>query len=242
MGRRARAGVALLVAGVVGLVIAASGVAAGGETPVVVPVGGLVANFNFAVVPKLLPKGGGPAELKVAIEEEEPRTGVPLGIAGATIGLDESIGFDFDGVPRCLYGVQVDAAEPNECDKAVVGKAEAKAFVDFPEGDPINLHSRGTVYKAGATKLVVKLPFEQPVSGELVFPVPIRTGLSGDQLTIKIPQITGGFGSLTSLELDLERTYVTAECRRGKLRASANVVLGDGSEESSEATRACTGG
>ncbi len=240
MGRGARAGVALLVVGLIGLA-ASFAAAAEGEGPVVVRTGEDTISFDFSVSPRSLPKGGGTAELKVAIGEES--LGYSPGITAATIRLDRSIGFDLDGIPRCLYGVQIDAVGPSECDEAVVGKAEAKVIVQFPEGSiPIKVHSRGTIYKAGGTKLLVKLPFEWPINGELVFPVPIKGGATGDELKIKVPQITDGYGSLTSLGLDLERPYVTAECDRGKLRASADLFIGDGTEESLEATRACASG
>jgi hypothetical protein len=233
--------VALLVAGVVGL-LAAHADAAGGESPIVVQVGQGVGRSDFDFSPRSLPKGGGPAELDLGIEEVPPAGYLPPGIAEATIRLDKTIGLDFHGVPTCLWGVQIDAAGPNECDEAVVGHAEAKVLVDFPETEPLNLHARGTVYKGGASRLLVKLAFEQPVNGDLVFAVPVRTGRSSSELAIRVPRIASGSGYLTSLDLLLEPTFITAECDRGKLSVSEHLVLGDGSEEGVESIRACRGG
>jgi hypothetical protein len=223
-----------------------------------VKIGEPVARFDFGVSPTALPSGsGGPATLRIGIEEEGS-DGIPPGIATATIGLERSIGLDARGLPICPWGVQIDAAGPDECDRTVVGCAEAVVEVAFPESTPIELHSQGTIFNGGfrhgATYLLVKLPFARPVAGtlDLIVPVrPVQGGRIGSEAAIKIPGIAGGNGHLTSLQLELGRSfvrhgeptsYVTAECRNGKLVASASIALSGRSEEQSEAIRACTRG
>lgn len=260
MGGRTRA----LVVGVVGMVVAlvpVAGIAAGGEGPIYAGVGEPAAEFDFGLSPKRLPsKETASATLKLKVEEVPP-AGTRRGIASATIGLDRSIHLEPHGLPVCRWpalegGIQIDAAGPDECDRAVVGRAEAKVQFAFPESRPITVPSEGNVYNAGtrngAIDLLFELPFSQPLNGSLRLLVPVRSvrrGRIGSEMTIKVPTITSGYGMLFELQFELGRTfvrhreraaYVEAKCRGGKLAASMRAVLRDGTAGQEEFVRACT--
>jgi hypothetical protein len=156
--------------------------------------------------------------------------------------------------------VQVDSAGAAEtdCRRSIVGRAEAKIMLAYPENKPITVPGRGIVYFAGdrpgGSELLVAIPFGMPMSANLDLIVPIRSvseGRIGSEATVNVPEIASGYGLLRSLRLELGRVYsrdgervdyVDAECRRGKLRAALSVELGDGTEARGESIRACTDG
>lgn len=255
-----RAVVALLVAGTIGLVAAlapTAGLAAGGGAPVTVPIVESPAWFDFGFSPKRLPRSEpGAAKLRFAFELAGSTLAVRPGISSATIGLDKSIILDPRGLPTCPYGIQIDAAGPIDCSPARVGRSEATLEIALPEQPPVEIHAVGGVYKIGGHRglgrLVAKLPFGPPLSSELGLILQlsrVREGRIGTEATIKIPELIGGNGQLVDLNLELSRTFkrngepvsfVTAECRDGKLTATMSAVLSDGTKASEESTRACS--
>lgn len=264
MRGRWRAGVALLVAGAIGLATApgaAQGLAAGGEGPVSVQIPEPPPSFQFEVSPKALPSGEpGAATLKFGIEEELSAAGQD-GISVATIGLDRSIGLDPLGLPACRWPaleshIQVELTRPAECPHAIVGHAEVAILLADPDSKSLVLSSRGKVYnggvRRGATRLMVELPLGPPMGQDLDLIVLVHhasEGRIGSEATIKIPAIAAGSAHLFELQLELGRSfmrdgervaYVGAECRDGKLLASWSVLLTDGTKARSEVTRACT--
>jgi len=252
---------ALLVAGVIGLVVAlapAAGLAAGGEAPVTVTVGmEPPVSLQFGISPKRLPSPiRGTTKLAFAIEEE-PGTGVRPGITSATIGLDKSIELDPRGLPICPYFVvQIESAGPGGCPGSSLGHAEATAEIDLPEQPPVEIHAHGGIYNVsvgdGAPRLGIELILGAPVSGALRILVPVRPvdeGRIGSEATIKIPEITGGSGHLLDLHLELGRSFmrhgervgfVTAECDKGRLVSTLSATLDDGAEAREESIRACS--
>jgi hypothetical protein len=257
MGRRARALMVALAVGMVGMTAAlvpAIGAAAGGEAPltVLMPVE-VPANLEFQVSPKRLPPDEpGPTRLTIGVEVNPTQTGeAPPGISEARIGLDRSVGFEPRGLPACRWpgvegGIQIDSVG-DECARAVIGRAEGSILFTFPDNAPITVPGKGTVYsggvRRGGTALLVAIPFSNPLSGilRLVIPVrPVRDGQIGSVATIRVPKLGGGYGMLLDLHLELERRFVSARCRDGKLLATLGTVFTDGTEGSAESTRACT--
>jgi hypothetical protein len=269
VGRRARAVVATLGVGMIGLTAAlapAVGDAAGGEAPVTVKVGDETpADFDVGISPTLLPPNEPAAtEFRLSVEEH-PRffgDGVPPGITEARFGFDRSIDLEPHGPPVCRWptvesGIQIDAAGNSDCPSAVVGRAEATIEFAFAETMPINVMSRGKVYnggtRRGATDLLVELPVTAPLDStvRLIVPVrPVRRGRIGSEAAFTAPILAGGSGFFLSLKLDLKRGfrdqdgerggYVNAECRDGKLAATFAAAFNDGTQYAQESVRACS--
>jgi hypothetical protein len=264
MWRDARVRVVTLATMVVGLVTAlapAIGSAAEGEAPSTVAISEDVASLNFAVTPKRLPADLHiPATLDLGAEAMETRSGIPLGLSTMTFDLDRSIGFEPRGLPVCSWPavqhhLQVDAAGPGECPRAVVGHGEAKIEFAFPENMPIKVPAPVKVYNGGivggALELLIEIPVAQPLDGTIRLVAPIRQvrrGRVGSEATIQIPTLSGGWGTLLDFDLELGRSFkqegrpaafVTARCRGGKLAAAMTAVLTDGTAAADESIRAC---
>jgi hypothetical protein len=264
MGGRTGAVVASFVVGLAIVALGPAGAASGRETGVTLPIEGeSSATLEFGLTPKILPaRGRQVAKLVIGVEEEA--NGFPLGISGATFGIDRAIQLDPLGLPPCrtpaTEGVQIDAAGAAEtdCRPSRVGRAEAEITFAYPENSPITIFGRGVVYFAGyrpgGSDLLVEIPFGMPLSANLDLIVPIRSvseGRIGSDATVRVPELGGGYGVLRSLRLELGRVYardgervdyVDAECRRGELRAALSVELGGGTEPREKSTRACTAG
>jgi hypothetical protein len=264
MRRNARvraATLALVMAGSGAVLAPALGSAAEGEAPPTVAVGDGVAGLNFAVTPdRLPPEVRTPATLELGVEAE-PRAGIPLGLSTMTFDLDRSIGFEPRGLPVCSwpavqYHLQVDAAGPGECPRAVVGHGEATIEFAFPESKPIKVPAPVKVYNGGivggALELLIEISVAQPFDGTIRLVAPIRQvrrGRVGSEATIEIPTLSGGAGMLLDFQLELGRSFrqegrpagfVTARCRHSKLAVALREVFTDGTAAAEESIRACT--
>jgi hypothetical protein len=252
---------AMMVAGLGAVIAPAIGSAAGGEAPTTVVVSEEVARLNFAVRPKRLPSGlRAPATLELGAEAVEPRAGIPRGLSTITFGLDRSIAFEPRGLPVCSWPavqhhLQVDAARPGECPRALVGHGEAKIEFSFPETEPFKVPAPVKVYDGGivggALELLIEITVPPPAEGTIRLVAPIRQvgrGRVGSEVNIVIPSLSGGWGTLLDLQLELGRSFrqegrpaafVTARCRGGKLAAPMTMVLTDGTTLADESIRAC---
>jgi hypothetical protein len=255
-------GMALALVALVALLVSV-GSAEAGESPAVSVGDGSVASMEFAFAPKRLPaRGAQIRKLVLGVEESDPG-GIPPGISQVTFGIDKGIQLGSPGLPTCpskKSRIQVDAtaSEEAECRRAVVGRAEAKILFAYPENDPITVISRGSIYNAGLRPgggdLVIELPVGMPLSATLRLVVPVEAvskGEGGSEIKVKFPKIAEGYGLLRSLRLEVGRSYpgaggrvnfVDAGCRGGKLGATLNAALGDGTRLPVESIRACTGG
>jgi hypothetical protein len=251
----------MVVVGLGAVLAPAIGSAAEGEAPAVVAVNEEVAGLNFAVTPDRLPPDlRTPATLDLGVEVE-PGAGAPRGLSTMTFDLDRSIDFEPHGLPVCRwpavqFHLQVDAAGPGECPRAVVGHGEAKIEFAFPESKAIVIPAPVKVYNGGIVggtlELLVEIPVAQPLDGSIRLVAPIRQvrrGRVGSEATIEIPTLSGGAGMLLDFQLELGRSFrqegrpaafVTVRCRRGKLAAALTAVFTDGTTAADESIRACT--
>jgi hypothetical protein len=264
MRRDARVRVATLamVMGLGAVIAPAIGSAAEGEAPPTVAVSEEVVGLNFAVMPTRLPPDvRTPATLDLGVEAVEPRSGIPCGLSTMTFDLDRSIAFEPRGLPVCSWPavqhhVQVEAAGPGECPRAVVGHGEAMIEFAFPEQEPIKVPAPVRVYNGGivggALELLIEIRLAQPVDETISLVAPIRQvgrARFGSEATIEIPTLSEGDGMLLDLQLELGRkfkqegrpaAFVSARCRGGKLAAAMTAVFTDGTRAVDESIRACT--
>jgi hypothetical protein len=253
---------ALIVVGLGAVLAPAIGSAAEGEAPVTVTVSGEVPRLQFAVTPSRLPPDlRTAATLKLEAEAMEPSSGIPQGLSTVTFDLDRSIGFEPRGLPVCSWPavqhhLQVDAAGPGECPRAVVGHGDAKIEFFFPETEPIKVTAPLKVFNGGIVggvlELLIEIVLPSPVAGTVNFVAPIRRvrhGRVGSEATFEMPILSSGQGKLLGLDLELGRSFrqegrpagfVTARCRDGKLVAAMTELFTDGTTATDESIRACT--
>jgi hypothetical protein len=136
-----------------------------------------------------------------------------------------------------------------------VGVGDTEFEVAFPEQPPQLAAGKLVAYNAGVsagkTKLLLYTYLGAPVSSAVVIKVQIskvRKGRYGLEAIAKIPKVAGGYGSLTSISLKLDRefmlrdqpkSYLLAKCPDGQLLTKGTGVFSDGSRLSGTVARTC---
>lgn len=247
-----------------GALIAVSAVgiaaAAGGETPVSVTVGNLKLTANGGFSPKALSKTKQtPIALKASGEISELDGSHPPAIREVTLEADKAGEVHVKGIPTCksgqLQATETKAAE-KACGPALIGEGEAIAQAAFAEQNPIDVKSKVLVFnggeKGGKTTFYIHAFFSNPIPGALVTTVTITKihhGRFGTLAVAKIPQITGGYGSIVKFNLEIfksvkvgGKTYnpISSKCEDGKLKVHIEGKFEDGTKAETELIRACT--
>jgi hypothetical protein len=230
--------------------------AAGGETPVTVKVGELELTANGGFSPKALSKTKQtPIELKASGEVKMANGEHPPAVREVILEADKAGEVHLKGIPTCTSGklqaTETKAAE-KACPTAIIGEGEATAEVALPEQKPIDVNSKVLVFnggeKGGKGTMFIHAFFSQPVSGAIVTTVTItkhKHGRFGTLAVAKIPQITGGHGSITKFNLNIKKSVggknpISSKCEDGKLKVHVLGKFEDGTKAETEIIRACT--
>jgi len=250
----------VLIVLALGALIAVSAVgiatAAGGEKPVTVKVGNLELTANGGFSPKALSKTKQtPIEFKASGEVKEADGSHPPAIREVVLEADKAGKVHLKGIPTCKSG-QLQATDTGAamkaCKKALIGTGEATAQVAFAEQKPINVNSKILVFnggeKGGKAKMFIHAYFSNPISGAIVTTVTIKKihhGRFGTLAIAKIPQITGGSGSIIKFNLNIDRKVhgknpISSTCTDGKLKVHVLGKFEDGTKAETEVIRACT--
>jgi hypothetical protein len=251
--------VALVMAVSALLAVAAVGIAtaAGGETPVTVKVGNLEVTANGGFSPTTISKTKQtPIELKASGEVKEADGSHPPAVRELLIEGDKNAEIHVKGIPTCKSGqlqATDTAAAEKACGPALIGKGNTTAQVAFAEQKPINVPTVLQLYnggeKGGKITWYAHAYFANPISGAIVTTVTItkhKHGRFGTLAVAKIPQITGGSGSITSFNLKIFKSVkginpISAKCSDGKLKVHVQAKFEDGTKAETEIVRACTG-
>jgi hypothetical protein len=246
---------ALVAVSVVGIATAA-----GGETPVTVTVGNIKLTANGGFSPKALSKTKQtPIELKASGKVETVDGTHPPAIREVFLEADKAGEVHLKGIPTCTSGklqsTETKAAE-KACGPALIGEGEAIAQAAFPEQKPVNVKSKVLVFSGGESggkaKMFIHAYFSNPIPGAIVTTVTItkhKNGRFGTLAVAKIPQITGGYGSITEFNLKIfksvkvgGKTYnpISSKCEDGKLKVHVEGKFEDGTKAATEIIRACT--
>ena len=251
--------VALVMAVGALLTVAAVGIAsaAGGETPVTVKVGTLEVTANGGFSPTAISKTKQtPIELKASGEIKEADGTHPPAVREVIIEGDKNAEVHTKGIPTCKSGqlqATDTAAALKACKPALIGEGTTTAQAAFAEQKPIDVPSKLLVFNGGesggTTTLYVHAFFTNPIPGALVTTVKIKKihhGRFGTIAVAKIPQITGGSGSIISFNLNIFKSVkginpISAKCSDGKLKVHVQAKFEDGTKAETEIIRACTG-
>ena len=251
----------VLIVLALGALVAVSAVgiatAAGGETPVTVKVGNLEVTANGGFSPTTLSKTKQtPIELKASGAVRNIDKTHPPAVRELIIEGDKNAEIHVKGIPTCTSGqlqaTDTEAAE-KACGKALIGKGKTTAQVAFAEQKPIDVPTVLQLYnggeKGGKITWYAHAFFSNPISGAIVTTVTItkhKNGRFGTLAVAKIPQITGGSGSITSFNLNIFKSVkginpISAKCTDGKLKVHVQAKFEDGTKAETEIIRACTG-
>jgi hypothetical protein len=241
------------------LAVAAVGIAgaAGGETPVTVKVGNLEVTANGGFTPTTISKTKQtPIELKASGEVKEVDGSHPPAARELIIEGDKNAEIHVKGIPTCTSGkIQATdtAAAEKACKSAIIGEGTTTAQVAFAEQKPINVEAKLLLFnggeKGGKITWYAHAYFSNPISGAIVTTVTItkhKNGRFGTLAVAKIPQITGGSGSIINFNLKIKKSVgginpISAKCSDGKLKVHVQAKFEDGTKADTEIIRACTG-
>ena len=250
--------VALVMAVSALLAVAAVGIAgaAGGETPVTVKVGNLEVTANGGFSPTAISKTKQtPIELKASGEVKEADGSHPPAARELIIEGDKNAEIHVKGIPTCTSGqlqATDTAAAMKACGPALIGTGQTTAQVAFAEQKPIDVPTVLQLFnggeKGGKITWYAHAYFAQPISGAIVTTVTItkhKNGRFGTLAVAKVPQITGGSGSIISFNLNIKKSVagknpVSATCQDGKLKVHVEGKFEDGTKATTEIIRACT--
>jgi hypothetical protein len=236
---------------VVALVAALAGLASA-DKPTIVKLGNLELTLNGGFSPKALPKNKlSPISLNVSGTIKTLDGSHLPALKEVIVDTDKNGTINAKGVPKCTAGklqAQTTANAKKACGKALVGKGLTTAEVEFPEQKPIDVNSTLLAFnggvKGGTTTIYIHAFFSSPVNGAIVTTVKVskeHKGRYGTKSVASIPKIAGGFGSVKSFNLTINRPgYLLAKCPDGHLNAHATSVFTDGSKLSGEFVRSCT--
>ncbi len=251
--------VALVMAVSALLAVAAVGIAgaAGGETPVTVKVGNLEVTANGGFSPTAISKTKQtPIELKASGEVKEADGSHPPAARELIIEGDKNAEIHVKGIPTCTSGqlqATDTAAAMKACGPALIGTGQTTAQVAFAEQKPIDVPTVLQLFnggeKGGKITWYAHAYFAQPISGAIVTTVTItkhKNGRFGTLAVAKVPQITGGSGSIISFNLNIKKSVkginpISAKCTDGKLKVHVEAKFEDGTKAETEIIRACTG-
>jgi hypothetical protein len=160
--------------------------------------------------------------------------------------IDRHFRIETSGLPRCQPG-EIEAATPSQamkaCGKALIGKGVASAEVEFPESAPFS--ARGpllgfngpTVGGYGEMLYYVYVSVPAPTALVVIAKVAKDSGKYAYSISLTVPALAGGSGSLTGFEITIGRkwthegeqhSYLNADCPNGIFLNKVEAAFGDG--------------
>jgi hypothetical protein len=225
--------------------------------------GNLVVDFNGTVSPKALPKHqmvpiGFHASTSIGTADGSH---VPPALS-AHLQVDKHIRIDSTGLPSCTAG-RLEASSPSQamkaCGPALIGKGSTAVQVEFPEQKPFSASGPvlafngpssggygGQGYHEQLYYTYVSVPV--PTAVVVVAKLTKDTGKYGYKVSVMIPKIAGGSGSVTHVEFSIDRkwtykgqehSFLNAECPDGRFVNQIEVAYGDGSDLKGSLVNSC---
>jgi hypothetical protein len=229
-------------------------------------VGGVLAasdgpqTLTSTVTPKNLPKNNwAPAALTAmettAVNDDSPPN--PR-LVRAVAKIDRDLKVNVRGLPTCakrklLFTTPKQAR--NKCKAAIVGRGNANAKVNFPDQDPFFAPAPVTVFnappKGGKPVIMIHAYALRPAPTTFLVPGVLKKtgGKYGYKVTLKVPIIAGGSGTLIFFKMKLSRrfkvrgksqSYGLARCKDGKHDVNVVFHYADGSSRDLTSTSRCT--
>jgi hypothetical protein len=227
MGKR------LLIFGLLALVAVLGSVAAQAE---VRQIGNLRISFSGSFTPHALPRDRpAPIALEVAGKISTTDGTHPPALQRMEIGLNRNGKLSTVGLPACTAtDLQTTTTETalEHCRPALVGRGHFKAEFEFPgvgqvpaSGPILAFNGR----QAGKPALFFHLYTANPARFTFVLPLTIKRrseGRFGTILSGSIPKLASGLGSVSEIDLKIDRTYTYKGQSRSYLSASCAAPAG----------------
>ena len=236
--------------------VAASADLASADEPTIVQVGGPLPIINGGFSPTALPRNKlAHIAMDLSSKVETPEGTHPPALHEVILELDKNVAVGAKGLPRCPRRVEEEEGE-ERCRPALVGRGTMEVEVEFPEQKPFIAKSKLLAFnggvKGGVTTIFTHAYLSAPVSAAVVTTIEVskvHNGRYGTNWVETFPKIAGGYGSITSFSLTVDRqftyrgkrrSYLLAKCPDGHLNAHATSIFSDGSEQPDSFVRPCT--
>jgi hypothetical protein len=240
----------------IAIVVAGSTAVATGE---VIRLGNLELTINGGFKPKKLPKKEF-AGISINVEADLKTLdgSHPPAAERVLADFDKNGTVDTKGLPTCsTHELENTLTEDalRKCRDALVGRGHTRAIVDFPDQAPFNASAPLLAFNGkpkGGNEVIIFHAFAHvPAPTTFVVPAVISDAPGkkfGKRVTTRIPPIAGGAGSLTHVDLVVERSwthkgekrsYLLARCATGRFIAKGFVTFVDGTKIEGTIVRPC---
>lgn len=169
----------------------------------------------------------------------------PVALRQLIVDFDHDGRLSVAGLPRCpteRIALATSAEARRLCRGAIVGEGRVAALISLSSG-LVEASSPLTIFNgpplAGRPSAVLHAHFTEPGTQTFAIPVPIerRRGQYRYRVSLELPPIAAGLGSLTLLEVEVgrryraggvQRSYVSARCSDNLLRTRGRFTFEDG--------------
>ena len=174
--------------------------------------------------------------------------------------VDKHFRVESTGLPTCTAG-KIEASSPAQamkaCGSALVGKGRVTGQVEFPESAPFNTKGPLLVFNGPASAAGPAYPdmyfytyVDVPAPTAIVATAKLTkdSGKYGFTISVTIPEVAGGSGSLTGFELTVNRrwpykgtqlSYLNAECPDGHFYNQVEAAFRGGTKISGLLVNSC---
>ena len=160
--------------------------------------------------------------------------------------VDKHFRIESTGLPSCTVG-KIEASSPSQamkaCGSALIAKGSAGAQVEFPESAPFS--AKGPILGFNGPRVggypemlyYVYINVPAPTAIVVVAKLSKDTGRYAYRISVAVPVIAGGSGSLTNVEFTIDRkwtykgqqhSYLNADCPDGHFYNQFEAAFSDG--------------
>jgi hypothetical protein len=227
--------------------------------PTIVQAGNMVLKINGDVTPKLLPRHDlapigvwGSGRLTTV---DGPH---PPALEEASFDADKDLFVSAKGLPACrIDQLRARSAKEAEavCGDAILGRGSATVEVAFPEQTPFDSTGPLTLFnggeRGGVVTVLAHAYVNVPAPTAVVATVRVNRvskGSLGLHISVDVPKIAGGSGSVVAANFSARRVYtykgrhlsvISGRCPDGKLQGKGTFVYSDGTRLSGGLVRTC---
>jgi len=237
--------------------VALAGAALAGAA--MVAVNGIVLHANGSFQPQVLPRGHfAPIEFEGFFHIGARGGGVPVKLEEAAIDFDRDGRLTTAGLPACpperLSGLGVRAGR-ERCKGAIVGTGRVEAFVELPGGGAVQGGSALTVFNGPTLEgrptavLHARMTVPEVQTFAIVVPIERQRGGFRYRARLAVPEIAGGRGAITRVEVKIgrrffsggkRRSYVAARCSDGIIHTHGRFTFAEGTIIDGSVEKGCT--
>jgi hypothetical protein len=197
---------------------------------------GVRVKVDGSMSPTKLPRhGGAPLAVSVAGQISATKPGELPKLTKITVEVNRHGKLDLRGIPLCRLG-HISPSTTSEaqqaCGSSLIGEGHFSADVRLPEQSPFPSEGKILAFNGrlrGKPAIFAHIFGTKPVPTSYVLPFSVTTdkkGTFGTALEASLPQVTGEWGYVTGISLNLNRTFTVHGQRHGYLSASCPAPSG----------------